>query len=172
MVVTPLERRVLAALEDGLPLVQFPYAALGARIGLSEADVIDTLQSLLGRGVIRRLGVIVRHRALGYRANAMVVWDVPDDDVTTTGRHLAELPFITLCYRRPRRPPVWPYNLFCMIHGRKRRQVERQIEAATLWAGLEARPRAILFSRRGFKQRGARFAPGNSSEAGIQRGAA
>ena len=157
MDVSPSDRRLLGALETGLALVARPYARLAAAVGSSEAEVIARLKRMIDRGVVRRFGVIVRHRELGYRANAMVVWDVPDDAVSETGRRLAALPYITLCYRRPRRSPDWPYNLFCMIHGRDRAAVEALIEEATERAGLAGRPRAILFSRRRFKQRGARY---------------
>ena len=153
------DRRLLAALEDGLPLVPRPYQALGERAGLSEAEVIEALRSLVARGVIRRLGLILRHRELGYRANAMIVWDVPDLAVSDAAAVLTRLPYVTLCYRRPRRPPLWPYNLFCMIHGKDRALVEAEVEEATVAAGLSGLPRAVLFSRRCFKQRGARYAP-------------
>lgn len=157
MALSETERRLLAALEDGLPLVAHPYAAIGERAGLSEAEAIGTLHALLARGVIRRLGIVVRHHELGYRANAMTVWDVPDDKVRAAATALTALPFVTLCYRRPRRLPLWPYNLFCMIHGKERRVVEAQVETATRAAGLVDRPRAVLFSRRRFKQRGAHY---------------
>jgi DNA-binding Lrp family transcriptional regulator len=101
--------------------------------------------------------VVVRHRELGYRANAMVVWDVPADRVTGAGRQLAALPYVTLAYQRPRRLPAWPYNLFCMIHGRDRRAVRDLVDQASGAVGLSDLPRAILFSRRCFKQRGARY---------------
>jgi DNA-binding Lrp family transcriptional regulator len=159
------ERQLLAALEGGLPLVPCPYAAIAARIGLDEAQVIAGLNRLIAERVIKRFGVIVRHRELGYRANAMVVWDVADGLVAEAGRALATLPFVTLCYRRPRRPPLWPYNLFCMIHGRERSAVEVLVEAASTAAGLEGVPRAVLFSRRRFKQRGARYAPASQEAA-------
>ena len=107
----------------------------------------------------RRLGLVLRHRELGYRANAMTVWDVPDERVPDAAAALTRLPFVTLCYRRPRRPPVWPYNLFCMIHGQDRALVLAEVEEATAVAGLSGLPRAVLFSRRCFKQRGARYAP-------------
>jgi DNA-binding Lrp family transcriptional regulator len=116
------------------------------------------LRRLIDEGIIKRFGVVVRHHELGYRANAMVVWDVPDDRVSEVGRQLATLPFITLCYRRPRRLPAWPYNLFCMIHGRDRATVENLIEQASALAGLADHARTTLFSRRRFKQRGARYA--------------
>ena len=153
------DRRLLAAIQDGLPLVPRPYAAIGERIGIGEGEVIAGLRRLTDGGVITRFGVVVRHRELGYRANAMVVWDVPDARVGDAGRILSALPFVTLCYRRPRRPPVWPYNLFCMIHGRDRGVVEALVGQASAAAGFEGLPRAVLFSRRRFKQRGARYAP-------------
>lgn len=151
------DRAVLTALEDGLPLVARPYAALGERLGLSEGEVIAALRSLIKSGVVKRFGVVVRHHELGYRANAMVVWDVPDDRIAEVGARLSALPFVTLCYRRPRRLPDWPYSLFCMIHGRERAAVETLAEEATAKAELSGLPRAILFSQRRFKQRGARY---------------
>ncbi len=149
--------RLIAAIQDGLPLVSRPYAEIGQAIGLDETSVIARLRRLIEIGVIHRFGVIVRHRELGYRANAMVVWDVEDERVTEIGRRLAKLPFVTLCYRRPRKLPDWPYNLFCMIHGRDRDVVSRWADEATQDVGLSGRQRAILFSRNRFKQRGARY---------------
>jgi DNA-binding Lrp family transcriptional regulator len=157
MDLNPSDRRLIAAIEDGLPLAPQPYAEVGNACGLTEAQVIADLDRLMAAGVIHRFGVVVRHRELGYRANAMVVWDLPDGAVREAGRRLAQEPYVTLCYRRPRRPPDWPYNLFCMIHGRNRATVEALIEQATAAAGLEDAPRAVLFSRRQFKQRGARY---------------
>jgi DNA-binding Lrp family transcriptional regulator len=157
MVLSEADRRLIAAVQDGLPLVPRPFAALGEALGIAEDQVIAALARLIEDGVIKRMGVIVRHHELGYRANAMVVWNVPDAQTSEAGWLLAALPFVTLCYRRPRRLPDWPYNLFCMIHGRDRLAVEGQIEQASAAAGLADVPRAVLFSRRRFKQRGARY---------------
>ncbi len=151
------DRRLLDALEGGLPLVPRPFEELGRRCGMSEEAVIIRLSTLLARGIIRRFGLVLRHHDLGYRANAMVVFAVPEERAREAGRRLAELPFVTLCYRRRPRPPEWPYNLYCMIHGRRREVVEQQIAQATRQAGLEGLPRAVLFSRRRFKQCGARY---------------
>lgn len=165
MDVTPPERALLAALADGLPLEPRPFAALGDRLEMTEAQALETLRGLHDRGVVRRFGVVVRHHELGYRANAMAVWDVPDEAVDAAGRALAAAPDVTLCYRRPRRLPDWPHNLFCMIHGRDRGAVLRAVDRAAEAAGLEAVPRAVLFSGRRFKQRGATFGPTPSGEA-------
>jgi DNA-binding Lrp family transcriptional regulator len=157
MTVDAADRALLAAVADGLPLVPRPYAAIGAALGLSEAAVLDGLRRLRASGVISRLGIVVRHHELGWQANAMTVWDVADDRVAQAGYVLRDLPFVTLCYRRPRRPPAWPYNLFSMIHGRDRGTVLEQVEEATRAAGLAGVPRDVLFSLRRFKQQGARY---------------
>ena len=149
------DRRLLAAIQHGLPLVSRPYAEIASRLGLSEAEVITRLTCLRDTGVIRRFGVVVRHRELGYAANAMVVWDVPDDRVTELGCCLAGFDFITLCYRRPRRPPHWRYNLYCMIHGKSRDEVFAHLEWMVNHCRLQALPHEVLFSRRRFKQCGA-----------------
>jgi DNA-binding Lrp family transcriptional regulator len=124
---------------------------------LPEEDVLDTLRGWLESGVVRRVGAVVRHRKLGYLANAMVVWDVPDDEVAAAGQRLAADGAVTLCYRRPRVLPGWPYNLFCMVHGSERSAVVYQIKRMTALHGLGRFPRATLFSRRCFSQRAARY---------------
>jgi DNA-binding Lrp family transcriptional regulator len=156
--VTDQDRALLAALADGLQLEPRHYAAIGRRLGVSEDEVIARLRSLREAKVIRRFGVIVRHHELGYRANAMVVWDVPDGRVDAVGTALAAVPGVTLCYRRPRRLPDWPYNLFCMIHGTDRVAVRAAAARAAEAAGISDRPSAVLFSGRRYRQRGARFA--------------
>lgn len=149
------DMELLRAMEDGLPLVPRPYQEIAARISRSEEAVIARLGSLVDRGVVKRLGLVVRHHELGYKANAMVVWDVPDNLVDGVGDCLAEFPFVTLCYRRDRHRPDWPYNLFCMIHGRDRDTVLSQVDTLKACAG--GVPMDVLFSKRRFKQCGARL---------------
>lgn len=149
--------RLIEALQDGLPLEPRPYAALGDRIGLPETKVIALVASLQNEGVIKRFGVIVRHHELGYLANAMVVWDVPDDRATELGTRIASMDYVTLCYRRARSLPQWPYNLYCMIHGHDRVRVREKLADLIDTCGLQGMPHEVLFSRRRFKQRGARY---------------
>jgi len=148
---------LVSALADGLPLSERPYAQLGQGIGMDEAEVIARLKALREVGVIRRFGVVVRHRELGFGANAMVVWNIPDDQVAQVGAALADCPEVTLCYRRPRVAGRWPYNLFCMVHGRDRTAVEAAVAAMAERLGLSAIPHQLLFSTRRFKQCGARY---------------
>jgi len=158
MVLTDTDRLLIAAIQDGLPLVAHPYAAVGRQLGLSESQVIERLETMQQAGLIKRMGVVVRHRELGYRANAMVVWNVPDEEIVHVGELLAAEDCVTLCYQRPRRLPDWPYNLFCMIHGRERDGVLRRLEQMIGFHALGHIHHEVLFSGRSFKQRGARYA--------------
>ena len=158
MEIDPKDLALMRSIENGLPLVKRPYAKIGASIGLSEAEVIDRIGRLQKEHLIKRFGVIVRHRELGYRANAMVVWNIPDDQVSRYGRCLGKFTHVTLCYQRPRHMPDWPYNLFTMIHGRDREEVLENVESIARECGLADVPRKVLFSGKRFKQRGARYA--------------
>lgn len=153
-----IDRRLIEVIQDGLPVASRPYALIAERLGIGEGVVIDRIANLLDMGIIKRLGVVVRHRELGYGANAMVVWNIPDTAVDAIATRLAQFECITLCYQRPRRLPDWPYNLFCMIHGRERESVTADLDWLVDELGLHRFPREVLFSRRRFKQCGARFA--------------
>lgn len=152
------DRRLLRAIEGGLPLAPMPYRRIAADLGIGQKAVMGRLASLIEAGVISRFGLIVRHHELGFTANAMAVWDIADTEVDAVGERIAAFPSVTLCYRRQRRPPQWPYNLFCMIHGRERAATLRHVGEIAQGVGVAARPHAVLFSCRRFKQRGATFA--------------
>lgn len=146
-------------LEAGLPLAARPYRVLAERIGASEDAVLEQVRHWSEDGLFRRVGLVLKHRALGFRANAMLVMDIPDDRVDEVGRALGQAVGVNLCYQRPRRLPDWPYNLFCMVHGRERQQVCELIDALLAEHGLSDVPHQLLFSTRAFKQCGGRFAP-------------
>ncbi len=152
-----LDRVLLAALEDGLPIVAEPYRHLADRIGVPEAQLRARLHRLADAGIVTRFGCVVRHRALGYTANAMAVWNVPDARVADVARIFARHPGVTLCYRRPRRLPEWPFNLFCMVHAKAPAEAHAVIDDLNLTADTGLLEQAVLFSTRCFKQRGAVF---------------
>lgn len=151
------EISLIEAIGNGLPIVSRPYQEIARQIGSTEAKVITGIQRIVKRGDIKRFGVVVRHRELGYRANGMVVWDIPDDAIQAFGHHISQYDFVTLCYRRPRRLPDWPYNLFCMIHGHNQADVCRHVDLIVKECDLKKATHQILFSNRCFKQRGANY---------------
>lgn len=157
MVLTDLDQKLIAAIQEGLPLCPQPYRAIAERLAIDEEVVLQRIEALQNDGLIKRFGIVIRHHELGYRANAMVVWDIPDDEVEEVGKQLGKFDCITLCYRRPRRLPMWRYNLFTMIHGLNRDSVIESLHRIRHQARLEHIPFDILFSQRRFKQRGARY---------------
>ncbi len=152
-----VDRRIVIATQDGLPLVRRPYHAVARDLGLEPEDVIARMRRLLDAGVIRRIGVVPNHYALGYRANGMSVWDVPDERVQDLGRRVGSLPFVSHCYHRPRHLPDWPYNLFAMVHGRDRVTVEGGVDAIARLLGDDARGHRVLYSTRILKKTGLRL---------------
>ena len=153
----PLDRALLGAIADGLPLVARPFRQLAGKLAVGEEDIVNRLQYLIACGVITRFGCVVRHRPLGYSANAMAVWDIPDPSVDAVARQFARNARVTLCYRRPRRLPDWPYNLFCMVHAKTRHDAYAVIDDLNLAGESGLNDQAVLFSTRCFKQRGASF---------------
>ncbi|MFO1340261.1 MAG: Lrp/AsnC family transcriptional regulator [Burkholderiaceae bacterium] len=152
--VAPADRPLAALAEAGLPLVERPFDAWAERLGWPVETVFARLRQWLDQGTLRRFGIVVRHHELGFDANAMTVFDLPESLVDRYGEALAREPGITLAYRRER-DGDWPFNLYAMVHGRDREAVREVIARAVARTGLTDWPCAVLFSRRRFKQTGA-----------------
>ena len=157
-VLGPLERRLMAATQQGLPLVARPFEALAQGLGLSETELLHGLQAMRARGLIRRIGALPNHYRLGYVANGMTVWDVADEQVDAIGARIGALPGVSHCYRRPRSLPDWPYNLFAMLHGHSRAAVQAQALEIRALLGPACRASDILYSSAILKKTGLRLA--------------
>ena len=153
----PIDRRIIQATAAGLPLTPRPYHAIAEQLNLPPAEVMARLRSLQERGVIRRIGAVPNHYRLGYRANGMTVWDVPDERVDELGARIGALEAVSHCYHRPRHLPDWPYNLFAMIHGRTEAEVEGHAARVAAILGEANRAHAILYSTRILKKTGLRL---------------
>ena len=152
------DRTLVKATQGGLPLVPLPFEAIARELGVSHDEVLAALRRMLAEGRIRRIGAVPNHYALGYSANAMSVWDVADEAVEELGRRVGALPFVTHCYRRPRRLPDWPYNLFAMVHGASRTDTAFKIETIRALLGVSVRASDVLYSTRILKKTGLRIA--------------
>jgi siroheme decarboxylase len=152
-----LDRALIVATQGGLPLVARPYEQIGAQLGISGDEVMRRLQSMLATGIIRRIGAVPNHYAIGWTANGMTVWDVADEGVDELGAAVGALDFVTHCYRRPRALPDWPYNLFAMVHGSSRDEVGDKARQIAELLGPACRASDILFSTRILKKTGLRI---------------
>lgn len=148
---------LVAACQAGLPLTPRPYHAIAAQLGLTAEEVMARMQAMLQRGVIRRIGVVPNHYALGYVANGMTVWDVADEQVDALGEAVGRLAFVSHCYRRPRHLPLWPYNLFAMVHAKSRVEAETYARRIADVLGAACRRSDILYSTRMLKKTGLRI---------------
>ncbi len=157
MILEIFDQQLIAAIQDGLDFSTQPFARIAAQLGVSEQKVLKRLQQLNADGTIKRMGVVVKHRKLGFTANAMVVWDIPDERVAEVAQRIASFDCVTLCYQRPRRLPQWSYNLFSMIHGKDRQSVLQRLTDLIDILELHNIQHEPLFSTHCFKQRGARY---------------
>jgi DNA-binding Lrp family transcriptional regulator len=152
-----VDRALVQATQAGLPLVSRPYHALADALGIAPEEVMSRFRRMLETNVIRRVAAVPNHYALGYKANGMSVWDVDDAQVREAGAQIGALPFVSHCYRRPRHPPEWPYNLFAMVHGRDRHEVEDKVRHIAAVLGERQRAHEVLYSRRILKKTGLRL---------------
>lgn len=156
-VIDAIDRKIILASQGGLPLVSRPYHVLAEQVGIAADEVMARMQRMLENGVIRRIAAVPNHYALGYKANGMTVWDVADDRIDALGRRVGQLDFVSHCYHRPRHLPDWPYNLFAMVHGHDRDEVQSQIERIAALLGDACRGHEILYSTRILKKTGLRI---------------
>lgn len=152
-----LDRRLIVATQAGLPLVPKPYQQLADQLGTTADEVMTRLQAMLARGTIRRMGAVPNHYAIGYTANGMSVWDVPDEQIDALGERIGALDFVTHSYHRPRALPAWPYNLFAMVHGSSREEVLAKVDEIRALLGDACRSHDVLFSTRILKKTGLRI---------------
>ncbi len=157
MIGDDIDRALIVATQGGLPLVAEPYRALGESLGISAGEVSERLGRMLAQGLIRRIGAVPNHYAIGWTANGMTVWDVNDAEVDRLGGLVGSLPFVTHCYRRPRSLPAWPYNLFAMVHGSSRDECAAKAGDIQALLGAACRSSDILYSTRILKKTGLRI---------------
>ncbi|TSA23158.1 MAG: Lrp/AsnC family transcriptional regulator [Betaproteobacteria bacterium] len=157
MTLDRLDLALIRATQGGLPLTPEPYAALAAKLGTTEAEVIARLTALQDTGILRRIGAVPNHYRLGYTANGMTVWDVADAQVDALGEAIGRLPFVSHCYRRPRALPHWPYNLFAMVHAHSRVDADALAAQIAAVLGAACHGHDILYSTRILKKTGLRL---------------
>jgi DNA-binding Lrp family transcriptional regulator len=152
-----IDLAIVRATQGGLALTQHPYDVIAEQVGISAADVMARFERMLTSGAVRRIGAVPNHYALGFTANGMTVWDVSDDQASALGRAVGALDFVSHAYLRPRHLPDWPYNLFAMVHGRDKQEVEAKTDIVRKLLGSAARGGEVLYSKRILKKTGLRL---------------
>jgi len=151
---TGKEKAVVRRMQDSIPLEERPFHTLAAELGYEVDAFLELLSTWQSAGIMRRIGIVARHRNLGFKVNAMCVWDVAEEDAEEAGRRLAGCPEVTHCYQRSRLPEV-PYNLYAMIHADTREAARSILERISVTAGLQGG--GMKVSLREFKKSSPRF---------------
>jgi DNA-binding Lrp family transcriptional regulator len=154
-VLSERDKEIVRVLQEGVPLVSRPFQALAGQLDMSEEELLKTIEDFLRRGIIRRFGAVMRHQDLGYMANAMIVWQVPEDRIEEVGGIMAGFQEVTHCYQRPAYPPDWPYNLFTMVHGRKREDCQEIASRLAKAGGIDNY--RMIFSTDELKKSGMKY---------------
>jgi len=152
-----IDRAIISATQSGLPLLSQPYHAVAKQINQPVEVVKERMQAMLENGQIRRIGAVPNHYKIGYKANAMSVWDVPEESIDELGKLIGSLPYVSHCYQRPRFLPEWPYNLFAMLHGTSKEQVSEQANQLKELLGDKCRQYELLYSTEILKKTGLRL---------------
>lgn len=152
-----IDRSIVVACQAGLPLLPRPYHHIAEQLGIAAEEVMQRLRTMQENGMVRRMGVVPNHYALGYRANGMTVWNVDDAQIERLGQEVGALSFVSHCYQRPRALPEWPYNLFAMVHAQTRAEVEQKAALIAQLLGDFVQEKSILYSKRILKKTGMRL---------------
>jgi len=152
-----LDRKIITATQSGLPRVKEPYQAIAQQLNIEPELLKQRMQTMLAQGQIRRIGAVPNHYKLGYSANAMSVWNVPDEMIKELGQQLGALSFVSHCYERPRFLPEWPYNLFAMLHGKSKDEVAEKVQQVVTLLGEHCAGYELLYSKQILKKTGLRL---------------
>ena len=152
-----LDRQLVLLTQEGLPLVKEPYKALAEKLNVDHELIKQRFQHMLTTGRIRRIAAVPNHYKLGFKANGMSVWEVPEDKIKELGKKVGALDFVSHCYHRPKHSPHWNYNLFAMVHGKDRSETDEQVEQISQLLGDDDLGHQVLFSTRILKKTGLRL---------------
>jgi len=152
------DRKLISVTQSGFSIEPCPYQTIANNIGISQDEVIQRLKKLLCCGIIRRIGAVPNHYKLGLTANGMTVWDVDDKKVEQLGNLIGQLDFVSHCYQRPRHLPMWSYNMFAMVHGDSKDEVNKKVNQIEKLLGKNCKAHETLFSSAILKKTGLRLA--------------
>jgi hypothetical protein len=144
-----IDQKLLVEAEKGLPLTPQPFDQIAINLGISTQEVILRLRILQKNGVIRRFGASVMPNGVGYLANAMVAWKVPQNRIAEVSEYFCKRKEVSHCYEREVVPNKWEYNFYTVIHAQERSTVQELVKSFATEAALSNYE--ILFSTRNLK---------------------
>jgi len=151
---TKLDQKIINLISQDIPLEKVPFKVLALKLGIGEQVLLTRIKAYKKKGLMRKFSASVNHKKIGFNSNAMVVWNIPDKLIASTGKLMASYPQISHCYQRIK-APGWDYNLYTMIHGRTKAEclvVVKDISKKTVCKDYR-----ILFSSKEYKKTAVKF---------------
>jgi len=152
-----MDKKIVLLLQEGISVTERPYLELANQLGVAEDEIVERLKAMKSVGFIRKNAVATNHYKLGYTANAMSVWDVDPEKLEQAGLLFKELGFVSHCYERPKFAPEWDYNLFAMVHGKSKEEVNEKIETMKKTIQGLFRKTDLIYSTKILKKTGIRL---------------
>ena len=158
---TEMEKKIIASIQQDMAVTERPYLKIAQDLEISETELLENIEALCMRGVIRRFGATLRHQRTGFKANAMVAWKVDEDRIDDVGQKMASFQQVSHCYRRSP-TESWPYNLYTMVHANNEqacREIARKMSQAT-----SVKEYSLLFSREELKKTSMVYFPSDEDD--------
>lgn len=152
--VDAIDKKIIHVLQNGIPVVAEPFAALAKEVGIPTEDFLARLRRLKEEGILRRMGAVLQHRHAGFKANVLCIWKVPEEWLDEVGKIISAESFVSHCYTRST-TPEWPYNLYTMIHGHTKEQCDEIAERIASENNLTERK--MLYTVREWKKASMRY---------------
>lgn len=153
-----IDRKLINITQTGFAIEHAPYLKIANELGITQQEVLQRLDNMLTNGIIRRIGAVPNHYRLGVTANGMTVWQVDEAKITQLGNLVGQLDFVSHCYQRPQHLPMWRYNLFAMVHGANKNEVNAKVKQIEVILGKNCKAHDTLFSSAILKKTGLRLA--------------
>lgn len=149
LILSSLDKSIIRKMQGNLPLAAQPYKLIAQELGIKEEELLEKIKEFCDNGIIRRFGATLNHRNVGFKANAMVVWIVPEERIKEVSGIMIQFPEVSHCYQRPTFPN-WPYNIFTMVHGENKEKCEKTIKKIVLLTNIYKY--SILYSTKELKK--------------------
>lgn len=144
-----LDKKIISIMQDDFPIVSEPYREIASMVGISEDELLERLKRYKQSGKIRKMGAVLKHREVGYAANGLCAWIVPEEKIQEVGKIFSKSTVVTHCYARLTQPG-WPYNFYTMLHASTREECHAVAEDLAKQAGIYEY--IMLFSTKEWKK--------------------
>jgi siroheme decarboxylase len=144
-----LDKSIISLISQDIPLVKEPFKGLSLKLGIKQEALLKSLSFYKDNNLLRKFCASLNHRKIGFRYNAMVVWNVPEKLIDKSAGLMVAFSRVSHCYQR-KRAPDWNYSLYSMIHGRSKKECLDVVN--DIYRKIGCKDYRVLFSSKEYKK--------------------